>query len=351
MRRIFSQVFVFAKKEATLVWSLFFVVCIVGGGLTFQIWEERFVLQDTPEFFGVGGPEERFEEKTAAVFGVAAHPASAEKTTLTIEKKHTLKESGSFIGRSHSLTTPPPTRGGLSVYEVRKGDTLSEIAARFGITVETIQHANQRISTNLLKIGQRLVILPTDGILYTIREGDTLERIASRFDIDVEDVKKYNPDYLKVFEAPEEEIILPHKNPRIAKRIAVRESPAELPDISWYFALPAKGWNWGKLHEYNAVDIADSCGNAFYASAEGIVIEESSTGSWNSGYGNYILLEHANGTKTRYAHTLKNDVEVGDIVKQGQKIGSIGNTGNTEGATGCHLHFEVIGAKNPFALR
>jgi len=120
---------------------------------------------------------------------------------------------------------------------------------------------------------------------------------------------------------------------------------------SSYFTLPSSGLNWGKLHYDNAIDIADLCGRPIKAAAEGLVIEEFSNNRWNNGYGNYVLIEHPNGIKTRYAHTLKNSVQAGDYVSQGQLIALIGNTGNAKGATGCHLHFEVIGAKNPFAAK
>jgi len=76
---------------------------------------------------------------------------------------------------------------------------------------------------------------------------------------------------------------------------------------------------------------------------------ESVVSGWNGGYGIYVLLEHPNSTRTRYAHLQKVSVSVGDYVSQGDIIGYIGNTGNTHGVTGCHVHFEVIGAKNPFA--
>lgn len=120
---------------------------------------------------------------------------------------------------------------------------------------------------------------------------------------------------------------------------------------SRYFILPASGLNWGRLHFDNAVDIADLCGRPVKAAAEGLVIEEFSNSRWNNGYGNYVLIEHPNGTKTRYAHTLKNSVRLGDYVSQGQLIALIGNTGNAKGATGCHLHFEVLGAPNPFVIK
>ena len=69
---------------------------------------------------------------------------------------------------------------------------------------------------------------------------------------------------------------------------------------------------------------------------------------WNDGYGGIVRIEHPNGTATTYAHMGEVDAEEGAYVKQKERIGAVGNTGNTHGRTGCHLHFEVEGAKNPF---
>ena len=124
---------------------------------------------------------------------------------------------------------------------------------------------------------------------------------------------------------------------------------SDLPDLRGYFSIPTIGWNWGLLHNYNAVDIANACGTLIYAAAEGVV-KESQEG-WNSGYGTYLVINHPNETSTKYAHSKKNLVSVGQYVLRGDLIAYMGNTGNTHGATGCHLHFEVRGAKNPFAFR
>jgi len=99
------------------------------------------------------------------------------------------------------------------------------------------------------------------------------------------------------------------------------------------------------LHNNNAVDIANSCGTPIYAAADGIVISISSGGGWNGGYGNSIKIQHPNGTTTLYAHLSSINITKGASVKQGDFIGKMGSTGK---ATGCHLHFEVNGAKNPF---
>lgn len=260
-------------------------------------------------------------------------------------------EDASVLGPSDPLSNLVAARNGLKRYKVRRGDTLSSIAASFGITVETIRWANLGLRSQL-KTGQELIILPVTGILYEVKENDTLESIAALYKIDPESIKEYNPDYQKIFGKNSGVLILPYAEPirRIASTYA-----SGLPDLGNYFKLPVIGWNWGELHEYNAVDIANQCGTPVYASAEGLVVPDDTLGDgtsgWNNGYGIFVLIEHPNGTKTRYSHLQKTLVKLGDFVSQGQEIGLLGNTGNTHGPTGCHLHFEVIGAKNPFAIR
>ncbi len=100
--------------------------------------------------------------------------------------------------------------------------------------------------------------------------------------------------------------------------------------ISSYFAN-----RWGAMH--GAIDIANGStnGKPIIASDGGTVIEAKYHSSW----GNYVLIDHGNGFKTRYAHCSKLKVKAGDKVAQGQYIGNVGSTGYS---TGPHLHFEVI---------
>jgi murein DD-endopeptidase MepM/ murein hydrolase activator NlpD len=70
----------------------------------------------------------------------------------------------------------------------------------------------------------------------------------------------------------------------------------------------------------------------------------SKQGGWNGGYGNYIVIDHDNGTQTLYSHQSSNIVYVGQYVQKGEVIGYMGSTGRS---TGNHLHFEVRGATNP----
>ena len=95
-----------------------------------------------------------------------------------------------------------------------------------------------------------------------------------------------------------------------------------------------------------------SCGASVRAAAEGLVVPDDSFSSgldgWNGGYGKFVLMEHPFGdsVRTRYAHLATVSVNIGDYIKQGEQIGTMGRTGDS---SGCHLHFEVYGAANPLA--
>jgi len=78
------------------------------------------------------------------------------------------------------------------IYEVVGGDTLSGIAQRFGISVNTIKWANNLADVNSIKPGQKLTILPVSGVLYRVGEGDSLEKIVEKFHGSVERVISYN---------------------------------------------------------------------------------------------------------------------------------------------------------------
>ena len=90
----------------------------------------------------------------------------------------------------------------------------------------------------------------------------------------------------------------------------------------------------GELKNHNGMDIASNMGTAVYAADGGRVV----LAEWYGGYGNCIMIEHANGYKTLYGHLSTIGVSEGQTVSQGETIGQVGSTGNS---TGPHLHFEV----------
>lgn len=91
----------------------------------------------------------------------------------------------------------------------------------------------------------------------------------------------------------------------------------------------------GKPDFHTGVDVKGKLGDAVESKADGVVTIKGEKGK----YGKYIEVDHGNGMKTRYAHLSNQNVEVGDKVKMGQKIGEVGQTGS---ATGPHLHYEVF---------
>lgn len=80
---------------------------------------------------------------------------------------------------------------------------------------------------------------------------------------------------------------------------------------------------------------ANDEGDTVVAAAAGTVTRVANAG--NTSYGRWIEVSHGNGYTTRYAHLSRQSVAVGQVVRQGQKLGEVGNTG---GSSGAHLHYE-----------
>lgn len=260
----------------------------------------------------------------------------------------------------------------IHVYEVQDGDTLSEIAAMFDVSIETVARTNHLKTTSAVRKGQNLIILPVSGVLYTVARGDTLLSIANKFDVSIEDIMTHNAEiYADSVLMVGDELIISNntnqyaqnsdesqgsntaKTAQTIKTAQTRKTspsgaliaPAQVPEYYGYYVKPVvDAIRTQGLHGYNAVDFAHKAGTPIIASAAGQVIITASSG-WNYGYGNYVVISHENGTQTLYAHLDKIHVVPGDTVEQSQSIGTMGSTGRS---TGPHVHFEIRGAKNPF---
>lgn len=243
-----------------------------------------------------------------------------------------------------------PNSDQISVYVVREGDTISQIAEMFGVDTNTVKWSND-LTSNVLREGQTLVILPVSGIKHKVVKGDTLDSIAKKYKGDKADIISYNsldpesPLSLgSTIIIPDGEIV-PSVSSGSKTSVSSGSKSSTLKNVLGFFIRPLSGGKRSQgLHGYNAVDIAAPIGTPIYAAASGEVIV-SREGGWNGGYGSYIVIKHSNGTQTLYAHNNSNSVSAGDTVKQGDIIGTVGKTGKV---TGSHLHFEVRGAKNPF---
>lgn len=243
--------------------------------------------------------------------------------------------------------------GEISVYTVREGDSLSQIAEMFGVTTNTILWANNISKATAIQPGDALVILPIVGVRHVIKSGDTIETIAKKYEANAEEILSYNQLASASELSVGDTLIVPGGNMHEAaprKNTTTKSASASVAastgggnSAGFTHPLPGAVRTQG-IHGYNAVDLAAPVGTPIRAAAAGEVIISRSSG-WNGGYGNYVVVKHANGSQTLYAHTSSNTVGVGDYVTAGETIAYVGSTGRS---TGAHLHFEVRGASNPF---
>jgi murein DD-endopeptidase MepM/ murein hydrolase activator NlpD len=239
--------------------------------------------------------------------------------------------------------------GAISTYVVEEGDTVSSIAATYGISANTIYWANNLNRKSRLKIGQTLVILPITSVQHKVVKGDTIAKIAKRYNGNADEIIAYNgleDGALTVGDTiiiPDGEMPAAPLPPKVASRVNFSRDGG--PDLAGYYLRPVLGCiKTQGIHGHNAVDLGCPVGTPLRAAAPGTVII-ASVGGWGGGYGNYIVIRHPNGTQTVYGHLSRVGVSVGQTVDRGEAIGATGNTGKS---TGPHLHFEVRGARNPF---
>ena len=109
--------------------------------------------------------------------------------------------------------------------------------------------------------------------------------------------------------------------------------PVDVPRGSGFGFRPDPWDQRPALH--TGLDFPAEVGTPIYAAAGGIVI----TKEWHAAYGNLLEIDHGNGLMTRYAHSSVVEVEIGALVRRGQRVARVGNSGRS---TGPHLHFEVL---------
>lgn len=288
-----------------------------------------------------GQPSARtFNSQTASIL----EGSSSVNPTSALGGGDVVVSNGALVPETGPLGTaanilPLAPQGHISVYVVREGDTLSQIANMFSVSVNTILWANE-IKNGVIHKGDTLVILPVSGVKYTVKKGDTLASIAKEFDGDAGEIALFNNLEVSAALAVGTEVIIPGGEAEEEVKIHVFAGEA-----TKYYTRPISGGvKTQGVHGYNAVDLATYAGAPVYAAASGKVLI-SREGGWNGGYGNYIVIEHDNGTQTLYAHNSDNLVVAGEWVVKGQTIGHVGSTGRS---TGPHVHFEVRGASNPF---
>lgn len=261
---------------------------------------------------------------------------------------------GADIGSGKTGESGSGSRTEIVYYSVQQGDVIGAIAQRFGISVNSILWANNLSLRSYIRPGDKLAILPTDGVVHKVIKGDTIQRIARLYQANVEEIAKFNNlsnggSGISIGQ----QIIIPNGK-RIVTSVAAKKTTsiiktgilnniiAPIPSISapagtgylWPSAATVITQYYGWRH--TGLDIAGKVGVPNYAAKSGTVIK--SQCGYNGGYGCYIIIDHGNGIQTLYGHNMRLLVSVGQYVEQGEAIGLLGNTGRS---TGPHLHFEI----------
>lgn len=248
-----------------------------------------------------------------------------------------------------------------ATYQIKDGDTLVSIAHQFGLKLQQLLDLNPKMTDHsTLKIGDTVVVKKpkadlelkveknvtkkevinytkkvkhTDNLYKgqkkTIQKGHNGEKKVTYHvtDVNGDPVEKDVLDETTITQ-PEDEIVEVGTKVISSRGTGDLAWPAEGGTITSTF-----GMRWGAFHK--GIDIAGVSNRTILAADNGVVI---SAGWDNGGYGNRVVINHNDGFKTTYNHMSSIKVHVGQVVKKGEPVGVMGETGD---ATGVHLHFEV----------
>jgi len=298
-------------------------------------------------FFRVGMVFALFGWVYVSLFGgeSLARSYQADTNLLAMQKDFDIELGASVI----PIDKDRP-RDSITEYIVQGGDTISLIAEKFDISIQTIKWSNG-LSSDYIKPGQSLKILPVAGVLHIVKSGDSLASLAAKYSASeqaIADVNWLDPPFIL---QSGQELMIPGGvivTPSTPAQPSIPSTPSASPvSGTGTFITPTSGyisqyyWRW-----HRAIDIASKSAPNVWAADSGRVIY---SGWDSSGYGLTILIDHGNGFVTRYAHASSLYVKTGQYVNRGDAIMRMGSTGRS---TGTHLHFEVIlnGIKqNPLA--
>lgn len=247
--------------------------------------------------------------------------------------KPTVTPFGEAAGSAATLT---PSSKEIRTYIVESGDTLSAIASKFNISINTILWENNLSLSSYIRPGDTLSILPVTGITYTIRSGDTLSAIAANYDTTIDKILAFNNLESASSIKARQKLIIPDGKlgySSLAPTKSIYSGAASGSNFLW----PSNSKSITQYYHWrhSAIDIGASHGSPIYAARAGRI----ERAGWSTGYGYNIVINHGGGIKTLYGHASQLYVEHGEQVAQGEVIGAVGSTG---WSTGPHIHFEII---------
>lgn len=252
----------------------------------------------------------------------------------------------------------PPVNGGWPAgieYTVRPGDTLLSVSLEMGLDLEQMACLIDRSYSweRPLIVGQKLRVPAAPFLCHKVQPGESLAAIAARYGVTPQSIAadpwnlNGGDEYIYYLRIP----VVTLQPPSVADNSLLRlpsgtggelsaavaqPLPANWPYGSGRFAWPVYGWiTQGYQPGHSGIDVGAWAGTPVTAADRGVVIRA----GWSDiGYGNFVIIDHKIDYITLYAHLGDIFVEEGQVVAQGQLLGTVGSTGNS---TGPHLHFEI----------
>lgn len=341
--------------------SAFFSIYIKKKIVTFSIYFEKYKNMLVRFFTIKRGRYSRPFLHISAVavlgIGIIISPIITETYPVFSQNSQVLSDPASVSTHKQSIIVggdvfstdiSEKPRSEILTYVIQKGDTLSTIARKFGISVETIKWENNLTGDNITP-GDSLKILPVTGLSYRVNSGDTIYSIAKKLDTDAQKIVNFpfndyaNPETFSLVTGQMLIVpdgVKPSEQPSFIRprRVFVSSGPVSISSAG--FAWPLRGGiSQFPVWYHMAVDIMSDVGTPIVASNNGVVTGVI-TGTWDGGYGNNVYIDSGNGYKSHYAHMSAVYVNPGQSVVAGKTV--IGTVGNTGRSSGPHLHFEII---------
>lgn len=307
----------------------------------------------TPGVTPVGAAQGANQQAAAArlVIGGGAGMAGVDEALITNadgEVPTDYVDDGTLYKPVAVDTTVQTASSLLRKYTVQKGDTLTGVASRFGVSMMTLWWANKITSKDSMHVGQTLIIPPVSGLVYTVKVGDTLDSVAAANKIDAIDIMDTNgltDTNLIVGQV----LVLPGAKgapiptPTPTKRPSSGGSSGgsgvapQYNGGSWKWPVVGGGNYISQYFHYGhyGIDIAASYGSPVVAALAGTVVY---AGWASTGCGYTVILRNSSSIYTMYCHNSAVLVSKGQSVSRGQQVARIGSSGN---ATGPHCHFAV----------
>ena len=223
----------------------------------------------------------------------------------------------------------------IKQYRVRKGDTMSGIAYRFGLSLDTVASLNRTagMGVHRLDIGEMIRVPNQDGIYLPVTDLDAQSQEHGVLPDTVLRTNDITRDQL----TGSMELFFPgvqHTGRELSLAMGTAfQRPARAGWVSSPFG-PRRDPFGGGWRQHRGVDIAAPHGTRVYSVQDGRVAAVGSNGV----LGKYIIVAHFAGYSSLYAHLSRIYVSRGEGVSGGETIGTIGSTGRS---TGPHLHFEL----------